>query len=98
MSPTPKLPTIDELKHEVLEVLANDYEDLEQLRDLLGKVPSQRLREALWELIQEGLVECLRPSRTALHPVSNPNPSELATYWFALTEEGERRLEPSSQP
>jgi hypothetical protein len=88
-----KLLTPDRLKHEILELLANDYEDLDQLSDLLGQaVPPERLEEALRELIREGLVGCFRPSKTELRPVRTPDLSKLHTYWFALTEEGERRL------
>jgi hypothetical protein len=81
------------LQQEIIDCLANDYEDLKQIHQMLDRSVSQaEIREALWGLIQGGYVACFEPSQTAMVPVPKPDLQRLDAYWFALSELGEKAL------
>ena len=82
-------------KHQkrIIDALANDYENIEQVRELIGSdISSERLNDDLWTLIQEGYVACFSSTATAMQPVRHPQRQGLNAYWFALTKRGEQLL------
>lgn len=92
MSTKPKQLTA--LQEEIIDVLANDYENLQQIQGMLDHpVPIDEIESALWALIEEGYVACYQPTKTEMKPVAHPNRQQLDIYWFALTEKGEQILE-----
>ncbi len=81
------------LEEEIIDALANDYEGLNQLRDMLGQpIADNELKEALWTLIQEGYISCHRPTKTEMEAVIHPDCRHLSDYWYALTDTGEGLL------
>jgi hypothetical protein len=90
---SPRLTELTDLKREIIDALANDYESLEQLHTLLDRPISQaRLEKAVWDLIQDGYIACFTAAKTELTPVADPQRSRLSTYWFSLTEKGKELL------
>jgi hypothetical protein len=81
------------LEEEIIDALANDYESLDQLRDMLSRpIPDNELKEALWTLTQEGYISCHRPTKTEMKSVIHPDRQHLSDYWYALTDTGEGLL------
>lgn len=82
-----------ELQEQIIDALANDYESLEQISEILdSSVKLSQTKTALWTLIQEGYVACYVPTKTEMKPVAYPERRKLGAYWFALTQGGERLL------
>jgi len=89
MSTQPK--ELTALQEQIIDALANDYEDLKQIREMLN-VPESDIQSALWQLICEEYIACYQPTKTALKPVAHPDRQRLDEYWFALTPKGEQLL------
>jgi hypothetical protein len=89
MSTQPK--ELTTLHEQIIDALANDYEDLQQIRGMLN-APESTIKSALWQLICEGYVACYQPTKTELKPVAHPDRQQLDNYWFALTPKGEQLL------
>jgi hypothetical protein len=91
MSTKPKHLTA--LQEEIMDALANDYEDLQQIQGMLSQaVPTDEIKSALWVLIEEGYVACYQPTKTEMKFVAHADRQRLDGYWFALTERGEQIL------
>ncbi len=81
------------LQEQIIDALANDYEDLKQIRGMLEQaVPESEIKSTLWQLIREEYIACYQPTKTELKPVAHPNRQRLDEYWFALTPKGEQLL------
>lgn len=92
MSTTPKRLTA--LQEEIIDTLANDYEDLQQIQGMLDHpVPVDQLTSALWGLVEEGYIACYQPTKTEMKLVAQPDRQGLNSYWFALTKRGEQLLQ-----
>ncbi len=79
------------LQEQIIDALANDYEDIEQLRGMLDQpTPDEELKSALSALIKEGYVACYQPTKTEMKPVAHPDCQQLDDYWFGLTDKGEQ--------
>ncbi len=89
MSTKPEQLTI--LQEQIIDALANDYEDLKQIRGMLD-APESRIKSAIWTLIEEGYVACYQPTKTKMKTVDHPDRPALDEYWFALTPKGEQLL------
>lgn len=88
-------PTNDltELQAEILDALANDFEDIQRIYEMIGSMATRgEVESALWRLVEKGLVACYAPGKTRMDLVHRPVRRLLDTYWFALSEEGERFL------
>jgi hypothetical protein len=84
---------LTELQGQIIDVLANDYESLEQISGMIdSSVPLSQVKTALWTLIQEEHVACYAPTKTEMKLVTHPERRKLGGYWFALTSKGERLL------
>lgn len=84
---------LTELQEQIIDVLANDYESLEQISGMIdSSVPLSQIETDLWTLIQEGYVACYAPTKTEMKRVTHPERRKLGGYWFALTRKGERLL------
>lgn len=82
------------LQEQIVDALANDYESLEQIREMLDQpTPNDEIKSALWGLIEEGYVACYSPQKAGMDPVAHPDRQQLDSYWFGLTKQGERMLE-----
>lgn len=92
MSTKPKQLTT--LQEEIIDALANDYEDLQQIQGMLDHpVPIDEIKSALWTLIEEGYVTCYQPTKREMKAVGQPERQQLDIYWFALTQRGEQVLQ-----
>jgi hypothetical protein len=89
MSTQPK--ELTTLHEQIIDALANDYEDLQQIRGMLN-APESTIKSALWQLICGEYVACYQPTKTELKPVAHPDRQQLDNYWFALTPKGEQLL------
>ena len=84
---------LTELQEQIIDVLANDYESLEQISGMIdSSVPLSQIETDLWTLIQERYVACYAPTKTKMKLVTHPERRELGSYWFALARKGERLL------
>jgi len=84
---------LTELQEQIIDVLANDYESLEQISGMIGSsVPLSHIEADLWTLIQEEHVAGYAPTKTKMKRVTHPERRKLGGYWFALTSKGERLL------
>ncbi|MBI3801976.1 MAG: hypothetical protein HY268_34035 [Deltaproteobacteria bacterium] len=84
---------LTELQEQIIDALANDYESLEQISEILdssGKL--SQVKTALWTLIQEGYVACYVSTKMEMKPAAYPERRKLDAYWFALTQGGEQLL------
>lgn len=90
MSTKPEQLTI--LQEQIIDALANDYEDLKQIRGMLD-APESQIKSAIWTLIEEGYVACYQPTKTEMKTVDHPDRQGLDEYWFALTERGQQLLQ-----
>ncbi len=64
------------LQEQIIDALANNYEDVEQLRGMLDQpTPDEELQSALWALLKEGYVACDHP--TEMKPVAHPDCQQL---------------------
>ena len=80
-------------QRDILDALANDYENIRHIRELIGfDISSKRLNDDLWTLIQEGYVGCFSSTAATMEPVRHPQRQGLNSYWFALTKLGEQLL------
>jgi len=85
--------SLTELQEQSIDILANDYESLEQIREILdSSVKLNQVKTALWPLIQEGYVACYVPTKAEMELVAYPERRKLDAYWFALTQGGKRLL------
>ncbi|MDW8141712.1 MAG: hypothetical protein RMJ90_05465 [Candidatus Bipolaricaulota bacterium] len=92
MSTKPK--QLTRLQEKIIDALANDYEDLQQIQEMLDHpTHTDEITSALWALIGEGYVVCYRPTKTEMKPVTHPDRQRLDHYWFALTKRGEEILQ-----
>jgi hypothetical protein len=74
---------------EVLDCLQDDYENVEQLCQMLeGRFTDRTLIKHLRALIEAGYVACYEPTPTALARVLKCDPRKMRTYWFGLTDKG----------
>jgi len=83
------------LEKEIVDALANDYENLAQIREMVNLSEMNALMtSALWSLIQEKYVLCYltTPTKTEMEAVAQPERESLHDYWFALTKKGEQLL------
>ena len=84
---------LTELQERIIDALANDYESLEQISEMIdSSVKVSLLKTALWALIQAGDVACYAPTKTEMKSVAPPERRKLGAYWFALTQKGEQIL------
>jgi hypothetical protein len=92
---------LSELQFEVLNTMADDYEDIEQIYISANKLLLDERRPAirfpLSVLIDEvnamlaaGLIEAKISSDERLAPLDTINPGALHHYWFCPTESGRR--------
>ena len=78
---------------QIVDALADDYESLDQIRELVNvSVSPETLERELWRLVKLGFVSCHAPSATGLKRVPQPQRERLHAYWFALTAKGGRQL------
>ncbi len=81
------------LQEQIIDALANDFESIEQIRQMLDQpLTNAQIEAALWELIRETFVTCYEPIQTELKSVAHPERQRLGDYWFALTKTGEQSL------
>ncbi len=84
---------LTELQECIIDVLANDYESLEQISEMVGpSITLSQVKATLWTLIQETYVACYAPTKTEMESVIYPEHQKLGTYWFTLTKKGEQLL------
>ncbi len=84
---------LTELQEQIIDALANDYESLEQISEMIdSSVTLSQIKTALWALIQEEYVACYAPTKTEMKPVTHPERRRLGASWFALTPKGEQIL------
>lgn len=78
----------------IIDVLADDYENVNEITSALGASISKRqIEDAVWCLIEKGMVDCFHAEKTGMEPVSNPDITKLNEYWFILSQTGELALE-----
>ncbi|MCS6903441.1 MAG: hypothetical protein NZO41_04105 [Candidatus Bipolaricaulota bacterium] len=84
---------ISELAYEILDCLADDHENLEQIEKIMADkdlcYSEAELREELKRLIGASYVRCYEPVGYKLQRVSQPDFRKLSRYWFELTPKGE---------
>ena len=84
---------LTELQERIIDALANDYESLEQISEMIdSSVKLSLLKTALWALIQEGYVACYAPTKTEMKSGAPPERRQVGAYWFTLTHKGEQIL------
>ena len=84
---------LTKLEEQIIDALANDYENLEQIRNMLDQpIPDSKIKTTLWTLIQEGYIACYAPTKMTMKIVAHPERQHLDDYWYALTNRGEQLL------
>lgn len=84
---------LTELQTEIIDALANDYEDLAQIHAMVGSdLDRSEIVAALWELIEMGYVLCYESTRYDMIPVKDPEEDRLRVFWFGLSDAGETFL------
>lgn len=84
---------LTKLQEQIIDALANDYESLVQIREMLEhSVAEAQIENTLWTLIQDGYVACYGPTPAEMRIVPQPKRQKLADYWFALTKSGTQLL------
>lgn len=84
---------LTELQTQIIDALANDFEDVERICEMVELDADRReIEAALWGLIEEGIVACYTPTKVEMRHVDTPDRPKLSAYWFALTEKGEQLL------
>ena len=82
---------LTKLQEQIVDALADDYEDMEQIRNLIGvRATDRQIQEALWALLAEGYVAGYSSTKTAMKRITRPERPQLGSYWFALTKKGEQ--------
>lgn len=78
----------------IIDALADDYENIKEIASAFAPSFSKKqIKDALWCLVEQGLVTCFHAEKTGMKPVSKPEAHQLNKYWFNLSEAGELTLD-----